>query len=136
MGRDELSANDFLNRLYVDQDLKIHAEFAGLTHLSPRQQFEIDFSDQNRSANEHVERTVFVMKDTTLRAVLNDNGRRLVANGGTEIELRSNFGYRTNSNKYTAPGTPGIYYLIEQENTKAYVFEIEVHGHEGGDGDE
>ena len=134
--RDEQSANDFLNRLYVDQDLKIHAEFAGLTHLSPRQQFKIDFSDQNRSANEHVERTVFVMKDTTLRAVLNDNGKRLVANGGTEIELRSNFGYRTNSKKYTAPGTPGIYYLIEQENTKAYVFEIEVHGHEGGDGDE
>ena len=136
--RDGLSANDFLSNLYNTrlEVLKIHADFTGLTYLSPRQQFEIDFSDQNRSANEHVIRTVFVMNDTTLRAVLNDNGRKLMTEGGTEIVLRSNFGYKTNSNKYTAPGTPGIYYLIEKSRTKTYVFEIEVHGHEGGDGDE
>lgn len=137
--RDEMSANDFLSNLYNtgDEGLKINAEFTGLTHLSPRQQFEIDFSNQIRSANEHVERTVFVMRDTTLRAVLNDDGQRLRTEGGTEIVLRSNFGYRgSSSNKYTAPGTPGIYYLIEQDDTKAYVFEIEVHGREDGDDDE
>ena len=83
-----------------------------------------------------MKRTVFSLQDTTLRAVLNDDGRKLMAEGGTEIVLRSNFGYKTNNNKYTAPGTPGIYYLIEQSGTKTYVFEIEVHGHEGGDGDE
>jgi hypothetical protein len=133
---DNKRPHEYLSSLFQTNEPQISAESRELTHLFPRQQFSIASPEIERSVDEDVSRTVVSGNNNFPVQVLVDRGDRLEAHPESETEWRSKFAFRKNTGKYTAPEAPGIYYLIEQDSTTAYVFEFEVHGRDGGDADE
>lgn len=127
--------NQVLSEIYGCGGHSENSESSELIQLKPRQQLEIKYEYPWRSA-EDVERYSVAQSGARFET-LTDDGTRLTGDEGTDEQcLRRSFGYKKNNEKYTAPGIPGVYFLIEKGADRIYIFEIEVIGYGHGESDD
>lgn len=128
--------NVVLSEIYGHSGHSENSESSELIQLKPRQQLEIKYEYPWRNT-EDVERYSVAQSSGERYELLADDGTKLTGSEGEDEQLlRRSFGYKKNNKKYTAPGIPGVYFLIEKGADRIHVFEIEVIGYGHGDSDD
>lgn len=100
--------------------------------LYSRQKFKLEANGSSISGNGPHDGMSFDQQGEESLAMLKSDGMAYTPQtGGAGFDfdrLPEAFAYRTNNNTFTAPQTPGVYYLYIPSRGDHYVVEIEVHG--------